>query len=460
LHPTDRSFSSCSPELAKMLSAVIVSSHSYTVGPLSVPACDAATRRCSSGPVAVVAEILKPAAEWVGSATSAIGGPSGGNAPDLGTSLPDCPTTLWNADAIDVDEWQAKYKEEDMPVCPVEVVATPEANAQGAAYFVERREEFAELLAKHGTIWFRGFDLTKDTDGFRTFWESLQLDPCLDPIHSSGLRKFLSKRDALYEEVNKQALSRHYIGLHQEMTEKRTATAGAFVCFQPATVSGGEFFIADGERIFRDIPSDVMKKLIERKIRISVSNLDLDVLNILPTDTKEQAMEKVRVMVADQVAPKFDMDLDMIWGTDGRDMRLQAIEHAQSPINRHPVSGRPVWFCNMHNHARFLRERRPCSVPEVGMTDVFYGDLEQIDGDLLAKVNEACEKNIVKVPMQTGDVLLCDNYRVLHGRDVFEGDRLHAVSWFGDGSTEVAAGTSAATGDSLNNFINKFVVGD
>merc|ERR1712134_206994 len=75
------------------------------------------------------------------------------------------------------------------------------------------------------------------------------------------------------------------------------------------------------------------------------------------------------------VAPKFDMDLDMIWGTDGREMRLQAIEHAQSPVNRHPVTGRPVWFCNMHNHARFLRERRRCAVPEVGMTDVFFGDL-------------------------------------------------------------------------------------
>ena len=171
-------------------------------------------------------------------------------------------------------------------------------------------------------------------------------------------------------------------------------------------------------------------------------------------------MEKVRTLVADTVAPKFDMDLDMVWGADGQQMRLQAIEHAQSPINRHPVSGRPVWFCNMHNHARFLRERRPCSVPEVGMTDVFFGDLSLIPGDLLQKVNEACEKNIVRVPMQPGDVLLCDNYRVLHGRDVFEGDRLHAVSWFGDGSTEVASGTSVATSDTLSGFINKFVVGE
>ena len=91
------------------------------------------------------------------------------------------------------------------------------------------------------------------------------------------------------------------------------------------------------------------------------------------------------------------------------------------------------------------------------MTDVFYGDLDIIEGELLQKVNEACEKNIVRVPMQAGDVLLCDNYRVLHGRDVFEGDRLHAVSWFGDGSSVLAEREAS---DALNSFINKFVVGD
>ena len=57
----------------------------------------------------------------------------------------------------------------------------------------------------------------------------------------------------------------------------------------------------------------------------------------------------------------------------------------------------------------------------------------------------------------TGDVLLCDNYRVLHGRDVFEGDRLHAVSWFGDGNEDIGYGKSAATGGTLNGVINKLI---
>jgi len=378
--------------------------------------------------------------------------------PTLSDAIPDCPRTTWDADELDIEFWQKKYKEEDLPLCPIEVIATPEANKQGVAYFVERRVELKAMLEKHGTVWFREFDLMKDEEGFRRMWEALDLDPCLDPLHSSGLRKFLAKKDAVYEEVNKQSLSKHYIGLHNESTNKKAAKAAAFVCFKPATVSGGEFFIADGERIFRDLDPEVLRELYDRKVRISAVNLDLDVLGKLPAGLKESAMEKAMELVDKTVIPKFDMDFELIYGTDGNDMRLQAIEEIQPPVNRHPDTGRPAWFCNMHNQARFLRDRRPCAVPEVGMTDIYFGDLSLIPGEMLQHVNKVCEDSIVRVPMKPGDVLLCDNYRVLHGRDIFEGDRLHAVSWFGDEKYDVAD-TGGATGDVLNNLLNTFLVG-
>merc|ERR1712244_82793 len=133
---------------------------------------------------------------------------------------------------------------------------------------------------------------------------------------------------------------------------------------------------------------------------------------------KEPIMEGARVLVDKLVAPKFDMDLEMKYGADGNPMRMQAIEQVASPFNRHPVTGELLWFCNIHNHARYLRD----------------------------------------IPMQPGDVLLCDNYRVLHGRNVFKGDRYHAVSWFGglvkdrpadfDDSNE-----NSKPGDLLNKFV-------
>jgi hypothetical protein len=64
--------------------------------------------------------------------------------------------------------------------------------------------------------------------------------------------------------VNKQSLAQHYIGLHNESTFKKTATYGAFVCFNPATEGGGEFFIADGAKIFRDMKTEVLEKFYNK----------------------------------------------------------------------------------------------------------------------------------------------------------------------------------------------------
>ncbi|KAJ1468237.1 hypothetical protein T484DRAFT_1661645 [Baffinella frigidus] len=365
--------------------------------------------------------------------------------------LPDCPATKWNT-GMDVAAEQAKYKAEGIPEILMTIEADAAANGKGLEYFAERKEEILAHVAKNGAVLFKGFDMSKDPEGFRKVWETLGLAPCLDPIHSSGLRSFLSEKDGVYEEVNKASLAKHYIGLHNESTFKKTATYGAFVCFSPATIAGGEFFIADGAKIFRDLRADVLQTIYDRQVRISVSNLDMDFLSVLGP-LKENAKEGVKSLVAAAVAPKFDMDLDMMYGADGKPDRLQAIEHAQSPVNRHPETGMPVWFCNIHNHARYLRDRRPCSVPEVGMTDVYFGDLSKIPGEMLDHINEVSNTHIQNLAMAPGDVLLIDNYRLLHGRQTFEGERLHAVSWFRKGDEEVVIKQP----DMLNGIINKFI---
>jgi len=84
---------------------------------------------------------------------------------------------------------------------PLEMRASASDNAKGEAFFSENADKIKADLLKYGAIWFRGFDLMKSVEGYRAMHESLGLDPCLDPLHSSGLRKFSSERDALYEEV-------------------------------------------------------------------------------------------------------------------------------------------------------------------------------------------------------------------------------------------------------------------
>jgi hypothetical protein len=223
--------------------------------------------------------------------------------------------TLFSLNSIDIV--QAQKDAAKVPHCPLEIRASEADNQAGAAYFAQNKEQIRQNLLKHGAIWVRGFDLMKSVSGFREMHEALGLDPCLDPLHSSGLRKFASERDALYEEVNKPSLRQHYIGLHCESTTKRTAAYAAFVCFQKATEGGGRFLVADGAAILAELDTKLLEKLYKRQIRISVSNLDLP--PALPGFVKEG----FKSVVDAAVAPKFDMDLEMIYEADGKPGRLQ-----------------------------------------------------------------------------------------------------------------------------------------
>tara|TARA_B110000305_G_C19414827_1_gene627401 strand:- start:1300 stop:1953 length:654 start_codon:yes stop_codon:yes gene_type:complete len=190
----------------------------------------------------------------------------------------ECPLTIWDFDNLDIDSIPSSSEAEQS--CPK--LITPPSSIMSVAeerdWFASNREMLREELLENGSLWLRGFALPKSIAGHRELYESLGMTPCLDPLHSSGLRKFASERDAVYEEVNKESLRGHYIGLHMESTTKRTAAYAAFVCFQKASEDvepRGRFLIADGQEILRRLDKTLLKKLYERQVRISVSNLDL-----------------------------------------------------------------------------------------------------------------------------------------------------------------------------------------
>ena len=122
--------------------------------------------------------------------------------PDAGNDMWECPLTRWDAEGItNIGNAQARAKENSYG-CPLEIRATSHDDELGAAYFEHNRERIRSDLIKYGAIWFRGFALMRTVAGNRMMHEALGLEPCLDPLHSSGLRKFASERDALYEEVS------------------------------------------------------------------------------------------------------------------------------------------------------------------------------------------------------------------------------------------------------------------
>lgn len=75
--------------------------------------------------------------------------------------------------------------------------------------------------------------------------------------------------------------------------------------------------VADGAAILAELDTKLLQKLYDRKIRISVSNLDL------PPSLPGFMKEGVKGVVDAAVAPKFDMDLEMMFEKDGKPGRLQ-----------------------------------------------------------------------------------------------------------------------------------------
>jgi len=236
--------------------------------------------------------------------------------------------------------------------------------------------------------------------------------------------------------VNKPSRAKFFVGMHCESTYKRTNRLGAFVCFKQAT-TGGEFLLLDGKQMLRDLKPDVLQRLYDRKVRFS--NAELPFFDFLRSagPLKEVLMPVFKSIASVAVAAKIDMELELQWAENEKDgLRLLALSPPQPAINRHPVTGEPSWFCNVHSHSRYLRDERDKDLPEttgaskLNRTDMFFGDLSEIPAEDLDEIDRVTRKNLVSVLMEPGDVVLVDNYQCLHGRDVFTGERLHAVTWF------------------------------
>jgi len=229
--------------------------------------------------------------------------------------------------------------------------------------------------------------------------------------------------------------------MHNEFVGTRAPRAAAFVCFKAAE-TGGEFLIADGRRIFRDLDSDLVEELYNRQIRYSVMELPFfGWVDNIPGPIQQPVMGVLRSVVAAAINAKVDFDVELLWGTGGYDQTrmLQARAPAQPPIVTHPVTGDPTWFCNVHSHSSKLRKDREATygaerfedgASQINKSDMFFGDDDELTADQLKHLDEVTLKNIKYVKMTEGDVVLLDNYKTLHGRNVFDGTRKHGVAWF------------------------------
>lgn len=85
---------------------------------------------------------------------------------------------------------------------------------------------------------------------------------------------------------------------------------------------------------------------------------------------------------------------------------------------------------NFFRCSRYGAERFEDGASQINKSDMFFGDDGGINDEQLKLMDEVTMKNVRFVKMTEGDVVLLDNYKCMHGRNVFDGTRKHAVAWF------------------------------
>lgn len=306
------------------------------------------------------------------------------------------PLTCWGEEMSDIRKVQQEYKQQPLPEFAPTVSAkdlglnTVEEQLQ---YVKDNAFDLKMKMEEGGAVIFRDFDLMKTQDGFQDFYNALGMHVCLDPLHSVSARPTVDgqKNSPVYEAVNKESRKNFFIGtymldmrynisdaqvrirliilslyslfisgMHNEFVGTRAPRAAAFVCFKAAE-EGGEFLIADGRRMFRDLKSELVEELYNRQIRYSVMELPFfGWVDNLPEPLQGGAMSVIKGIVSAAINAKVDFDVDLRWGEGGYDQTkmLQARAPSQPPIVVHPVTGEPTWFCNVHSHSSKLRHDR------------------------------------------------------------------------------------------------------
>mmetsp|Transcript_24318 Transcript_24318/g.40920 ORF Transcript_24318/g.40920 Transcript_24318/m.40920 type:complete len:501 (-) Transcript_24318:121-1623(-) len=369
--------------------------------------------------------------------------------------LPDCPSIKWDTDGINIDNIPRSFDTNFPAVLSqsdLSITQNDDAKMQ-LAKIGNNKDKILGQLKEHGAVLLKTQSVAQDVEGYRNVLQELGLVACKDP---------LAARKSLDNEVKKVVPNTAGLGLHHDRSdyaprnnlydeyieEPKMPQFSAFVCFQPAC-EGGEFRILDGMRMVREMDRNLLKRLYQKRIRSAeVYGLWLpqSVFNVFAGWAIKVLPENFDWKWNSFVNPKFTSRAFFKPPPDGWQdptsppqiltdiWRYEILLEEQSPINRHPDTGEVVWFNNIHLWEGDKIQWKKKFQNSIGArSKAVYADGSYISQDDLDHIVELTEKNEVKILMQPGDVVLVDNYRVLHGRESFKNlrnqTRLHAVTF-------------------------------
>lgn len=301
----------------------------------------------------------------------------------------------------------------------IAIIKAPEASMQLAHFISRYKQDIEAELSDSGGILFTGFNVS-DAHFFRDAVTALGIET-LPYMERAAVRKEVVKGVFTSTEFS----SSSWIDLHHEMSFARRVPARIFFFAQKVAEHGGETPVADEYATTDAIDSAVREEFLHRGV-IYVRNyrneIDMDWRSAFQTNNRE---EVARYCHENQI--RFE------WISDDH-LRT---EQPQSAFLKSPVIDKPL-FCN-HAHIfhpaameETLREILLETYGERGLPrTVYFGDGAPIPDRTILHLRQVYDNAMLKFEWKTGDVMLLDNARCLHGRAPFEGSRTTLVSMTG-----------------------------
>ncbi|MFF2026840.1 TauD/TfdA family dioxygenase [Streptomyces sp. NPDC058171] len=292
---------------------------------------------------------------------------------------------------------------------PARLDAAPEADA--TSWVREHADHIRRAVAEHGAALVRGLDLRNRASAVAA----------VRAVIGEGMaeREGFAPRDAYAPGVyssshwpNDQPMCMH----HELSYAATTPRLMAFACVVPPT-SGGVTALADARAVLRDLPAEIVESFDKHGWRLVRS------YNPLVGTTWQDAFgTRDRAELERYCATN---DVDARWLKDGSLITTQS----RPAVVPHPETGERCWF----NQIAFLNEWtmepavREFLIAEFGPGglpfNTFFGDGSPLDRPTVDHINEVYEKHTVREPWQRGDLLVVDNVRTAHSREVYSGRR-------------------------------------